>query len=58
MTVKLEYNYLDLGSDSVAFNLPPAFAAVNNLSIEQDIHVAKLGVNYLFAWGAPVVARY
>jgi opacity protein-like surface antigen len=58
VTVKLEYNYLGLGSDSVAFSLPPAFAVASNLSIEQDAHVAKLGVNYLFAWGAPVVARY
>jgi opacity protein-like surface antigen len=58
VTVKLEYNYLDLGSDGVAFNLPPAFALASYLSIEQDIHVAKLGVNYLFAWDAPVVARY
>lgn len=24
VTVKLEYNYLDLGSDGVAFNLSPA----------------------------------
>ena len=37
---------------------PPAFSVVNNLSIEQDVQVAKLGVNYLFNRGAPVIARY
>lgn len=58
VTAKLEYNYLALGSRSVAFNVPPAFSVINNLSIEQDIHAAKLGVNYLFNWGAPVVAKY
>jgi opacity protein-like surface antigen len=58
VTAKLEYNYLALGSHSVAFNVPPAFSVINNLSIGQDIHAAKLGVNYLFNWGAPVVAKY
>lgn len=59
VTVKLEYNYLAMGSDHVRFNLPPGLALVDNPAVKQDMHVAKLGVNYLFNWGpAPVVARY
>lgn len=58
VTAKLEYDYLALGNHGVAFNVPPAFSVINNLSIGQDIHATKLGVNYLFNWGAPVVAKY
>jgi opacity protein-like surface antigen len=52
-TVKLEYNYIDVGSKTVAFAVPPPF---DSFSIDQRVHVAKLGVNYLFGGGA--VAKY
>ena len=58
VTAKLEYDYLALGTHSVAFNVPPAFSVINSLSIGQDVHAAKLGVNYLFNLGAPVAAMY
>ena len=53
-SVKVEYNYLDFGSKDVAFNIPPP---PNVLKIDQELHVAKLGVNYRFGWG-PVIARH
>jgi opacity protein-like surface antigen len=58
VTAKLEYNYLDFGSENVGFGLPPAFTVINNLSIDQQVHVFKLGVNYLFNGSAPLVANY
>jgi len=59
-TVKLEYDYLGLGNRTV--NIPataPDLIAgdtftTNNLNIQ----MVKVGVNYLFNWGAPVTARY
>jgi opacity protein-like surface antigen len=53
-TMKLEYNYVNFGSTAVPF----AFAApFNSFSIDQKVHLVKLGVNYKFDWG-PVVAKY
>ena len=59
-SVKLEYNYLDLGTKRIAFTstgvvpTQPPF----DEDIEQRIQVVKVGLNYRFNWGGPVVARY
>ncbi|MDC7789807.1 outer membrane beta-barrel protein [Rhodoplanes sp. TEM] len=58
VSVKLEYDYVALGDDTVGFGLPPALAVVDNRSVSQDAHVAKLGVNYLFNTPLPVQAKY
>jgi hypothetical protein len=29
-----------------------------NVGIDQNIHTVKVGINYRFDWGAPVVAKY
>jgi opacity protein-like surface antigen len=60
---KLEYDYLNFGHASDTFlNLafPAALAGVTNtISVNQQIHMVKLGINYRFGWGkAPVVASY
>jgi outer membrane immunogenic protein len=31
---------------------------VGALSYKDDIHTVKVGVNYHFNWGGPVVAKY
>jgi len=43
---KIEYNYLDFGKDQVSFTFTPAqtFGAAGTL--EQTMHVVKLGLNY------------
>ena len=51
-----QYNFVDLGSKSVAFAFPAA--AVVSGSVSQDVHMATLRLNYRFGWGAPVTARY
>jgi outer membrane immunogenic protein len=28
------------------------------VTVDNDVHTVKLGVNYRFNWGAPVVAKY
>jgi outer membrane immunogenic protein len=58
-TVKLEYDYLGLGSRT--FTVPgtviPALAG-DTITSNHNVQMVKLGVNYLFNWGGPVVARY
>lgn len=56
-SAKVEYQYYNFGSDTLLAPLavPPFVAGVN---VDNDVHTVKLGVNYRFNWGAPVVARY
>jgi outer membrane immunogenic protein len=51
---KLEYNYMDLGDHEVVFVRGPASARV---SVDQVLHVVKLGLNFRFGGGS-VVQRY
>ena len=54
-SVKLEYNFMDFGRESITFNgLPGTF----NFDIDQHVHVFKVGINYRFHWAAPLVASY
>jgi outer membrane immunogenic protein len=55
---KAEYNFMDFGDKDVGFtNQFGDF--VGSARIDQQIHVAKVGLNYRFGgFGGPVVARY
>lgn len=58
-TVKLEYDYLGLGNRT--FTIPagaPLLAGDTFTSNNRNVQMVKVGVNYLFNWGAPVAARY
>jgi len=55
---KIEYNYMDFGRDRFAIAAVPPPGTLVTADIDQQIHVVKLGINYRFNWGAPVVARY
>jgi outer membrane immunogenic protein len=48
LSAKVEYNYLNLGTDRVTLGTGAA-AAVQD--IRQDMHAVKVGVNYRFNWG-------
>jgi len=58
-TVKLEYDFLKLPDRT--FVLPgttiPALAG-DTITSDHNVQMMKVGVNYLFNWGGPVVARY
>lgn len=55
-SMKGEYNFIDLGNKNVSFVSDGVSLPVN---IDQQIHVAKFGINYRFgAGGPPVAARY
>jgi outer membrane immunogenic protein len=53
---KLQYNYMDFGNKTHEF----AFDEGDSIGfrIRQSIHTVKVGLNYRFDWGTPVVARY
>src|SRR5580704_4070341 len=53
-SVKGEYLFAHYGSENYFVGiLPPGLP-----SGSFDVHTVKLGVNYRFGWGGPVVARY
>ena len=58
-SVKFEYDYLGLGNRT--FFIPataPFLAGDTFTSNNRNVQMLKVGVNYLFNWGAPVAARY
>jgi outer membrane immunogenic protein len=58
-TVKFEYDYLGLGNRT--FVIPataPLLAGDTFISNNRNVQMVKVGVNYLFNWGAPVAGRY
>jgi len=54
-STKVEYNYMDFGTDRTIFT-PLAGGASFAEDIRQNISLVKLGINYRF--GGPVIARY
>jgi outer membrane immunogenic protein len=59
-TVKVEYDYLGLGNRTINIpaTAPDAIAGDTFTSNNNNVQMVKVGVNYLFNWGAPVAARY
>jgi outer membrane immunogenic protein len=58
-TFKFEYDYLGLGNRT--FFIPataPFLPGDTFTSNNRNVQMVKIGVNYLFNWGAPVAARY
>jgi outer membrane immunogenic protein len=49
-SAKLEYDYLDFGTNRVRLDCPGCMAGFFNKDITQHIHVVKVGVNYRFGW--------
>jgi outer membrane immunogenic protein len=56
-TVKAEYIYHTFGA-STQLAAAGALDQISDTRIRSDLHTFKLGVNYLFSTGGPVVARY
>jgi outer membrane immunogenic protein len=59
-SAKVEYNFMDFGTDNVAFTYRAGGSApglVERWDIDQQVHVVKLGINYRFG-AAPLMARY
>ena len=49
-SAKVEYNYMDFGSETLTFT-PGSAPAPFQHDIEQVIHLVKVGINYRFSWG-------
>ncbi len=62
LSVKAEYLYYDLGTAHYAVAAANAFSAGEGLFINAsqrvDGNIVRVGLNYKFDWGGPIVARY
>lgn len=48
-SVKVEYNYIDLGDDKVTFNYQPDdYVFPHRATVDQHLHIVKAGINYRF----------
>lgn len=54
-SAKLEYQYYDFDRTNI---IVPAFLAAPGGAYDSSIHTVKLGVNYRFNLGGPLVAKY
>src|SRR5262245_18985079 len=65
-SAKIEYNYMDFGTENLAFLATICRPGVQcrtdgtiNADVTQRMHLVKFGLNYRFNWGTPgVAARY
>jgi len=57
-TAFIEYNYMEFDNKVHQFPIIQAPAVVFNVDLKNTMSVAKVGVNYKFNWGTPVVAKY
>jgi outer membrane immunogenic protein len=57
-TVKFEYDYIGLGSRSFTVPITSPVLPGDTFTATRNIQMATVGINYLFNWGSPVVARY
>jgi outer membrane immunogenic protein len=64
-TAFIEYDYIEFDKKNEAFNInvaalgaPAGSSAIVNADLKNKLSIAKVGVNYKFDWGTPVVARY
>lgn len=56
-SVKAEYQYYDLGRNAFIF-VPVVGGPFGAGNFRNEEHTVKVGINYRFGWGGPVVARY
>lgn len=54
-SAKVEYQYYNFDRTDVT---SLAFVPATGVSYDTDIHTVKVGLNYRFNWGGPVVAKY
>jgi outer membrane immunogenic protein len=58
-SVKAEYNHMDFGSHTETLQPTPGCGCVAfQYDVNQTVDLVKVGLNYRFGWGGPVVARY
>jgi outer membrane immunogenic protein len=60
-TFKVEYDYIDYGSTNIPYpsTSPPQLPQpLQSFAVKDTKQIVKVGVNYKFDWGGPVVARY
>jgi outer membrane immunogenic protein len=57
-TAFIEYNYMQFDRETFRFPIALVPGAFADVDLKHTLSVAKVGVNYKFDWGMPVVAKY
>jgi outer membrane immunogenic protein len=58
-SAKIEYLYLDFRSfEYLGLPSDPASNSFWKIDVTSREHVVRLGLNYKFDWGGPVIAKY
>ena len=57
-TAKVEYDYVGLSNRSFTVPVGAPVLVGDTFTLNHNIQMVTVGVNYLFNWGGPVVARY
>jgi outer membrane immunogenic protein len=58
-SVKAEYNHLDFGRETETLQpLAGCGCVAFQYDVNQTVDLVKVGLNYRFGWGGPVVAKY
>jgi outer membrane immunogenic protein len=63
-TAFIEYDYIEFDKKNEAFTINPAALPIGfptvivNADLKNKLSIAKVGLNYKFDWGTPLVARY
>jgi outer membrane immunogenic protein len=57
-TIKGEYLYLGIRKDVITTGTTSTGVFETVLTSVPGVHTAKIGINYKFGWGGPVVAKY
>jgi outer membrane immunogenic protein len=56
-SAKVEYNFIDFGTENYAVPLAVGIPVTVNTDITEKLHIVKFGLNYRFGFD-PIVARY
>jgi outer membrane immunogenic protein len=59
-SVKAEYNHLDFGTHTETLSAQPGCIGCSpfQYDVKQTVDLVKVGINYRFGWGGPVLATY
>ena len=57
-TARIEYDYVGLGNRTFVVPAGSPVLAGDTFTANRNIQMVTVGINYLFNWGGPVVARY
>ena len=56
-SAKLDYSYIDLGTERIRLDCPTCAAGFFNKDLDQEMHTVRLGFNYQLNWWEPAALK-